>query len=160
MARKKITELATFFSLPKKQQKAVMYLFAGNMTQEKIAKEIDCNPSSITHWKQLEDFRKAQDEYNQFMLHDLTSQALVTMRKLLHAKSEMVRFNAAKDILDRSMTVSALEDAQQRKANADAAMAEAKLADMQDNKDDQMDALANMLSKLAKNVPKDDQNDD
>ncbi|GAF37512.1 terminase small subunit [Lentilactobacillus farraginis] len=49
--------------------------------------------------------------------------------------------------------------AQARKTNAEAAMAEAKLADMQDDKDDQMDALTNLMSKLAKNVPKDDQND-
>ena len=36
---------------------------------------------------------------------------------------------------------------------------ETKLADIEDDKDDQMDALTNMMSKLAKNVPKGDQND-
>ncbi|MCT3542061.1 terminase [Lentilactobacillus buchneri] len=50
--------------------------------------------------------------------------------------------------------------AQVRKANAEVKMVEAKLADLEDDKDDQMDALTDMLSKLAKNVPKDDQNDD
>lgn len=50
--------------------------------------------------------------------------------------------------------------AQVRKANAEVKIVEAKLADLEDDKDDQMDALTNMMSKLAKNVPKDDQNDD
>ncbi|WP_258567511.1 hypothetical protein [Lactiplantibacillus plantarum] len=45
----------------------------------------------------------------------------MTMRELLDARSEMVRFSAAKDILDRSMN-----DAQIRKAEADADIAEAK----------------------------------
>ena len=158
MARKKISALATFYSLPKRQQKAVMLLFSNKMTQAEVAQEIDCDPSSITRWKEREDFREAQDEYNRFMLRDLTNEAVITMRELLHAHSEMVRFSTAKDILDR--TITGLEGAQKRKANAEAAMAEAKLADMQDNKDDQMDALTDMLGKLAKNVPKDDQNDD
>ena len=45
----------------------------------------------------------------------------MTMRELLDARSEMVRFSAAKDILDRSMN-----DAQIRKAEADADIAESK----------------------------------
>ncbi|MDM7515523.1 terminase small subunit [Lentilactobacillus sp. TOM.63] len=53
-----------------------------------------------------------------------------------------------------------LIDAKVRKAKAEAEIAEAKLADLEDDKDDQMDALTDMLGKLAKNVPKDDQNDD
>lgn len=160
MAKEKIRDLATFYELPLKQRKAIMLMFPGNFTQEKIIADLQVASSTFYNWKTHEQFRKAQQEYNHYMLIDLTPEAIVTMRKLLNAKSEMVRFNAAKDILDRSMTVSTLEDAQQRKANADAAMAEAKLADMQDNKDDQMDALTDMLGKLAKNVPKDDQNDD
>ena len=53
-----------------------------------------------------------------------------------------------------------LTNAKIRKANAEAKIVEAKLADLEDDKDDQMDALTDMLGKLAKNVPKDDQNDD
>lgn len=53
-----------------------------------------------------------------------------------------------------------LTQAKIRKMDAEAKIVEAKLADLEDDKDDQMDALANMMSKLAKNVPKDDQNDD
>ena len=53
-----------------------------------------------------------------------------------------------------------LTQAKIRKMDAEAKIVEAKLADLEDDKDDQMDALTDMLSKLAKNVPKDDQNDD
>lgn len=158
MAHKKIATLTTFYSLSKKQQKAIMLLFSGKFTQAKAAKEVGVHPTTLSHWKEWDDFRKAQDEYNHFMLHDITSEAIIAMRNLLHARSEMVRFNAAKDILDRSIT--GLEDAQRRKTVADAKIAESKLADLENDKDDQMDALANMMSKLAKNVPKDDQNDD
>ena len=53
-----------------------------------------------------------------------------------------------------------LTQAKIRKMDAEAKIVEAKLAGLEDDKDDQMDALTDMLSKLAKNVPKDDQNDD
>ncbi|AFR99989.1 phage terminase small subunit [Lentilactobacillus buchneri subsp. silagei] len=47
-----------------------------------------------------------------------------------------------------------LTNAKIRKANAEAEIAETKLADLEDDKDDQMDALTDMMSKLAKNVPR------
>lgn len=53
-----------------------------------------------------------------------------------------------------------LTQAKIRKMDVEAKIVEAKLADLEDDKDDQMDALTDMLGKLAKNVPKDDQNDD
>ncbi|KYK51275.1 phBC6A51 family helix-turn-helix protein [Lactiplantibacillus plantarum] len=121
MKPEKIRVLATFYSLPKKQQKAVMLLFTGVYKQSEIAEQLQVAESTFYGWKTHEQFRVAQDEYNKFMLSDLTSEAIVTMRKLLRARSEMVRFSAAKDILDRSMN-----DAQIRKAEAEADIAEAK----------------------------------
>ncbi|AUV72172.1 hypothetical protein C1940_06700 [Lactiplantibacillus plantarum subsp. plantarum] len=121
MKPEKIRVLATFYSLPKKQQKAVMLLFTGVYKQSEIAEQLQVAESTFYGWKTHEQFRVAQDEYNKFMLSDLTSEAIVTMRKLLKARSEMVRFSAAKDILDRSMN-----DAQIRKAEAEADIAEAK----------------------------------
>lgn len=53
-----------------------------------------------------------------------------------------------------------LTQAKIRKMDAEAKIIEAKLADLENDKDDQMDALTDMMTKLAKNVPKDDQNDD
>ncbi|WP_072557413.1 phBC6A51 family helix-turn-helix protein [Lactiplantibacillus plantarum] len=121
MKSDKIRQLTTFYSLPKKQQKAIMLLFSGEMNQGEVANNVGISRTTISAWKQKEIFRQAQDEYNRFMLRDLTSEAIMTMRELLDARSEMVRFSAAKDILDRSMN-----DAQIRKAEAEADIAEAK----------------------------------
>lgn len=121
MKSDKIRQLTTFYSLPKKQQKTIMLLFSGEMNQGEVADNVGISRTTISAWKQKEVFRQAQDEYNRFMLRDLTSEAIMTMRELLDARSEMVRFSAAKDILDRSMN-----DAQIRKAEADADIAESK----------------------------------
>lgn len=121
MKSDKIRQLTTFYSLPKKQQKTIMLLFSGEMNQGEVANNVGISRTTISAWKQKEIFRQAQDEYNRFMLRDLTSEAIMTMRELLDARSEMVRFSAAKDILDRSMN-----DAQIRKAEAEADIAEDK----------------------------------
>lgn len=121
MKSDKIRQLTTFYSLPKKQQKAIMLLFSGEMNQGEVANNVGISRTTISAWKQKEIFRQAQDEYNRFMLRDLTSEAIMTMRELLDARSEMVRFSAAKDILDRSMN-----DAQIRKVEAEADIAESK----------------------------------
>ena len=70
------------------------------------------------------------------------------------------KVKALTELLKRYPVPTVMQSAQIRKANAEAKIAEAKLADFEDDKDDQMDVLTNMMSKLAKNVPKDDQNDD
>lgn len=160
MAQQKIRALATFYELPLKQRKAIMLMFPGNITQEQIIAQLQVASSTFYNWKTQDRFRIGQEEYNRYMLVDLAPEAIITMRELLHARSEMVRFNAAKDILDRSMT--GLEDAQRRKANADAQISEAKLAAMQDNKDDQMDAIDNLMSRIADSVDtgKGDKHDD
>ena len=121
MKSDKIRQLTTFYSLPKKQQKTIMLLFSGEMNQGEVADNVGISRTTISAWKQKEVFRQAQDEYNRFMLRDLTSEAIMTMRELLDARSEMVRFSAAKDILDRSMN-----DAQIRKTEAEADIAESK----------------------------------
>lgn len=98
---KKIRSLSTFYSLPKKQQMAVMLLFA-RMKQTDIAEKIKVAPQTISAWKSTEKFARAQNEYNQYMLHDLVSEAILTMRDLLSARSEMVRYNAAQYIIDKA----------------------------------------------------------
>lgn len=147
MKSEKIRGLKTFYSLPKKQQKAVTMLFTGVYKQSDIAKELHVAESTFYAWKTHEDFRTAQDEYNRFMLRDLTSQAIITMRNLLNARSEMVRFSAAKDILDRSVS-----DAQARKLVAEAQIAEAHAKDVQAGNDDQMNVLGNLLNELKDGV--------
>lgn len=72
------------------------------LTQRQIAKEIDVSEETISRWKKKDEFK---DEFNKQMRDSINlSSALAykTIEKLMGAKSEMVRFYAAKDILDRA----------------------------------------------------------
>lgn len=116
--------LRNFLKLSEKQQKAVMLLFSGEMTQAKIAEEVHVSATTLSTWKTHEDFRRGQDEYTRFMLHDLSSSAVLTMKELLNAKSEMVRYNAASYIIEKAL--SSVDEARKSKAEADIMEAKAK----------------------------------
>lgn len=120
----KIKSLRNFLKLSEKQQKAVMLLFSGEMTQAKIAEEVHVSATTLSTWKTHEDFRRGQDEYTRFMLHDLSSSAVLTMKELLNAKSEMVRYNAASYIIEKAL--SSVDEARKSKAEADIMEAKAK----------------------------------
>lgn len=98
-----------------------MLLFVGKHNQAEIAAEIHVAPQTVSSWKRREDFRTGQDEYNQFMMRDLVSDAVLTLSSLLHGRSEMVRYNAASYIIDKA---GALSDAQARKAKVEADLLE------------------------------------
>lgn len=120
----KIKSLRNFLKLSEKQQKSVMLLFSGEMTQAKIAEEVHVSATTLSTWKTHEDFRRGQDEYTRFMLHDLSSSAVLTMKELLNAKSEMVRYNAASYIIEKAL--SSVDEARKSKAEADIMEAKAK----------------------------------
>ena len=123
----KIKSLQNFFKLSEKQKKAVMLLFSGEMTQAKIAEEVNVSATTLSTWKTHEDFRRGQDEYTRFMLHDLSSSAVLTMKELLNAKSEMVRYNAASYIIEKALSSGdELNKQQARKSKAEADIMEAK----------------------------------
>ena len=124
MMVEKIKSLRNFLKLSEKQKKAVMLLFSGEMTQAKIAEEVHVSATTLSTWKTHEDFRRGQDEYTRFMLHDLSSSAVVTMKELLNAKSEMVRYNAASYIIEKAL--SSVDEARKSKAEADIMEAKAK----------------------------------
>lgn len=160
----KIKKLSAFYSIPKRQQMAVMLLFTGDKTQAEIANQVGVNPATISVWKRQEMFRRAQDEYNQFMLRDLVSSAVLTLNKLLNAKSEMVRYNAASYVIDKA---GILSDAQARKAKVEADLLEhqAKLVlhpeEVGDQDDDGfIEAIDHNLSNVWKGEDKHDAADD
>ena len=116
--------LRNFLKLPDKQRKAVILLFSNKMTQAKIADEVHVSATTLSTWKTHEDFRLGQDEYTRFMLHDLSSKAVLTMKELLNAKSEMVRYNAASYIIEKALNSG--DEARKSKAEADIMEAKAK----------------------------------
>jgi len=120
----KIKSLRNFLKLPDKKRQAIILLFSGKMTQAKIAEEVNVSATTLSTWKTHEDFRRGQDEYTRFMLHDLSSSAVLTMKELLNAKSEMVRYNAASYIIEKAL--SSVDEARKSKAEADIMEAKAK----------------------------------
>jgi predicted DNA-binding protein YlxM (UPF0122 family) len=102
MALEKIGELKTFFSLTKKQQKCIVLLFEGKLSNSQIAASLQLAESTFYNWKRIAKFRKAQDEYSKYILHDAVGDAVKTMHALLNARSEMVRYNAAAYVMDKA----------------------------------------------------------
>lgn len=82
-------------------KKAIELLFEGSMKRREIAEELKITEQTLYNWLKDDDFTEAYDEYVKTIMSKSSGKALNTMLSLLSAKSEMVRFNAAKDIMDR-----------------------------------------------------------
>lgn len=85
-----------------KYEKVISLMVRTNMSQREIAQELDMAEETISRYKKRKDFRDRTFEAEREFLGEISSEGVRTMRNLLSAKSEMVRFNAAKDILDRT----------------------------------------------------------
>ena len=75
---------------------------AGEMTQKEIAKQINITEKTICEWKKDKEFMLELDELVRVGIQSLAAKAFRTMSNLLHSKNDMVKYMAAKDILDRS----------------------------------------------------------
>ena len=73
-----------------------------DLAEGEIAAEIDVNRSTISRWKHNDKFREGFKGYQAEHLSKQVPKALQTMINLLDAKSELVRYQASKDILDRT----------------------------------------------------------
>lgn len=82
--------------------RAVRLMVRSNMSQKEIAEEIGITEATISKWKHRDDFDEVRMKEERLYLGDLAAPALRTMKELLNAKSELVRYNAASDILDRT----------------------------------------------------------
>lgn len=76
-------------------------LFEGSLKRKEIAEELKISEQTLYNWLKDKSFTEAYDEYVQQIMGKSSGKALNTMLSLMNARSEMVRFNAAKDILDR-----------------------------------------------------------
>lgn len=85
-----------------KQLKAIALMVEGNLNQKQIAEELNVSVQSIIAWKKKPEFQEELLNAERNLLKGLTSKAIKTMEDLLTAKSELVRYNAASDILDRT----------------------------------------------------------
>lgn len=85
-----------------KQLKAINMMVEGQLTQKQIAEELKVTEQTIVAWKKKQEFKEELINAERNLLKGLTVKAVKTMEQLLTAKSELVRFNAASDILDRT----------------------------------------------------------
>jgi len=90
------------YMLNKKQKKCLELMAMGELTQREIAKRIDVSEETISRWKRNTEFTSELDTLIRISIQSLAAKAFKTQTNLLNAKSEMVRFLAAKDILDRA----------------------------------------------------------
>ena len=88
--------------LSRNQIKAIELLAFKGLTQKEVATKLEIHENTITNWKKDDLFMKELDKANRQSIDAASSKAIGVMLGLLNAKSEMVRFNAAKDILDRA----------------------------------------------------------
>lgn len=83
-------------------RKAIRMMVRTTLTQKEIAKELGASEATLSKWKHRDDFDEIRQAEERIYLGDLAAPALRTMSDLLRAKSELVRFNAASDILNRT----------------------------------------------------------
>lgn len=85
------------------QLKVIELMYETKMTREEIANKVGVGTRTISRWKnENEEFQEAMNNYAHKSIVNAVPKALGTMIRLLNARSELVRFNAAKDLLDRA----------------------------------------------------------
>jgi len=85
-----------------KQKKCLELMALGELSQREIAEQIKVTEQTICNWKKDAEFTNELDRLIRISIQSLAAKAFKTQTSLLNAKNEMVRFLAAKDILDRA----------------------------------------------------------
>ncbi|MCS8562725.1 hypothetical protein EFJ78_02040 [Pediococcus pentosaceus] len=85
-----------------KKQKAIELMFNAKLSQKDIADEVGVHETTLSKWKHDDDYKEYMEKYARETISRSSGKALGTMIGLLNARSELVRFNAAKDLLDRA----------------------------------------------------------
>lgn len=88
--------------LTAKQKRCVQLMVVGEYTQKQIAEQVKVSQQTICTWKKDPEFMAAYESLLKNNIQSMAAKAFQTHTKLLAAKSEMVRYMAAKDILDRA----------------------------------------------------------
>ncbi len=88
--------------LSAKQKKCLEHMVLGELSQKQIAEQINVAEKTICEWKKNSEFMEELDTLIKLSIRSLAAKAFNTHKKLLDAKSEMVRYMVAKDVLDRA----------------------------------------------------------
>jgi len=105
---KNVKKGGVLMGLTKRQMEAAKMIAEGHLTQREIAQKLNVTEVTISRWKRQEEFQQAIENFTAEMKKDLerklmsmAPEALRQLQKLLNAKSELVRLQAIKDVLDR-----------------------------------------------------------
>lgn len=85
-----------------KMRKAVFLKLTTNKSQKAIATEINVAQKTISEWKKTDEWKEHQHNLTKEYFGELAMEATKTLKKLLTSKSDHVRLEAAKDLLDRA----------------------------------------------------------
>ncbi|HEL1613765.1 TPA: hypothetical protein TXL52_001867 [Streptococcus suis] len=85
-----------------KMKRAIILAVFTDKTQKEIAKEVGVGETRIPKWKKTDEYKKIKEEVEREYFGDLAAPAIRKLHKLLEAKSELVAFQTATYILDRS----------------------------------------------------------
>lgn len=88
--------------LSKKKREAIQLLAETDLSYSDIAQQIGVHRNTLYEWRQNKTFLNQVKDYSSKILSEASVKASKTMIELLHAKSELVRFQAAKEILDKN----------------------------------------------------------
>lgn len=105
-----ITTLSDSPIIPKPMVSRIVQLFiTGQYSQKEIAHILRINPGTVSKWLQVPEVRDIINEYqkNESIMVDqaikaVRMKAVNKMNELLDAENEMVQWQAARDILDRT----------------------------------------------------------
>lgn len=153
-----------FQSLDERRKKAIIMLFEDRLTDEEIAKTVNRSRQTLAKWKKNKIFIKAQQEYRHIALDNYVPDAIKQLHHLsLNARSEMVRLQANTTILTMAGFGSIdgtneLQNAQVRKANAEARIAEYQ-ADQLEGKGETNPLLIGIQEAIVKDNEKGDDSD-
>lgn len=127
--------------LSKKKREAIQLLAETDLSYSEIAQRLGIHRNTLLLWRQNKTFLNQVKEYSGKMLNEASLKASKTMIELLQAKSELVRFQAAKEILDKN-EMTQKDKLQVKKMEKDLAndkSTEDKIADLMSKMDEQLD---------------------
>lgn len=88
--------------LSKKQLECIRLMVSTDMKQIDIAKAVGVHESTLSKWKRDPEFKEEFQRSLRDSINLSSAIAYQTIMKLMNARSELVRLQAAKDILDRA----------------------------------------------------------
>lgn len=117
--------------LTKKQLNCIKLMVEGELSQKEIASSIKVSEQTICKWKKDSEFKIEFENHVKNSIDYSSREAFKTMLKSLNARSEMVRYMAAKDILDRAGFKPT------EKVNVEGAVPVVIVDDLEDDEDDE-----------------------